>query len=73
MQILKPASFNYLQKRCNYNYVKVMKCKESNIECVYLTNQKDYVYDRYGNIIRMKRKYGKFKREVQRFDYEPKC
>jgi len=31
---------------------------------IYLFNEKDAVYDKDGNFIRMKRKYGKYKREV---------
>lgn len=31
---------------------------------IYIFNEKDAVYDKDGNLIRMKRKYGKYKREV---------
>lgn len=34
------------------------------IKKVMLFNRNDFVYDDEGNIVRMKRKYGKFKRDV---------
>ena len=46
------------------------KCKDNlNIKCVYFINPKDCIYDKDGNMVRMKRKYGKFDRKIDRLDY----
>lgn len=38
------------------------------IKAIYLYNSSDVICDSQGNVIRMKRKYGKFKREVIKLD-----
>ena len=46
------------------------KCKvDTNIKSVYLINSKDCIFDKDGNLIRLKRKYGKHDRTVQLIDY----
>jgi hypothetical protein len=42
------------------------RCTEPKITGIFLVNSKDLVYDNNGNIVRMKRKYGKYTRPVYR-------
>jgi len=45
------------------------KCKtKSNVKSITIINYNDLKFDGNCNIIGLKRKYGKFKREVIRFD-----
>ncbi len=45
------------------------KCKnKSDIKCIYLVDIKDLVIDFEKGSARMKRKYGKFKRQTHKFD-----
>ena len=46
------------------------KCKvDKNIKSVYLINSKDCIFDKDGNFVRFKRKYGKHDRSVRLINY----
>ena len=38
------------------------------IESIYVLDLKDCVFDKNGVLVRIKRKYGKFKRQIYKFD-----
>ena len=43
-----------------------MKCNtETKFKSIYIINPDDWVVDKKGNLVRMKRKYGKFDRTIK--------
>lgn len=49
-----------------------LSCKSTTgpIKCAYILRISDCVFDESGKFIRMKRKYGKFKRKTVKIDYD---
>ena len=46
-----------------------MKCPSPKFTKVYFINPNDVIYDKDGNVIRFKRKYGRFDRKVYFKDF----